>query len=152
MGIWYFGKMWVSRRNEMYLLPLRESVSGMYVCKVLRCTIKIFLYIRNITPVSLCRQGSLHSSSFCQWVKFGTADGLVNRTGRAPTSCYDPHTHFSLLPLSSNSSHTLAGFGYSWPGPSLKLPNFVKKCSPWSSPSNITRSACLNVWIIDLVS
>jgi hypothetical protein len=40
-------------------------------------------------------------------------------TTSLPPTCYDPYTHFSLLFLSSNSSHTLAGFGYSWPGLSI---------------------------------
>jgi hypothetical protein len=47
----------------------------------------IHTYIHNITPVSLWgRQRSL------------------------PSTCYDPYKHLSLLPLSSDSSYTLAGF------------------------------------------
>jgi hypothetical protein len=52
-------------------------------------------YIYNITPVSLwSRQRSL------------------------PSTCYDPHTHLSLIPLSTNFSYALAGFGYPRPDPS----------------------------------
>jgi hypothetical protein len=48
---------------------------------------------------------------------------LVSLWGRQrslPSTCYDPYRHLSLLPLSSNSSYTLAGFGCSRPGPSRK--------------------------------
>jgi hypothetical protein len=55
-------------------------------------------------------------------------------------TCYDPYTHLSLLPLSSNSSYTLAAFRYSWSGPFLKLPQFSQRfCqSPFIHPSYMT--------------
>jgi hypothetical protein len=63
--------------------------------------IDLEVYIHNITPVS-------------HW----------GRQRLLPSTCYDAYTHLSLLALSSNSSYTLAGFRYSWPGLSLKLPQW----------------------------
>jgi hypothetical protein len=63
--------------------------------------IYIHTYIHNIKPVSL----------------WGRQRSLL-------TTCYDLYKHLSLFPLSSNSSYTLTGFGYFWPGPSLKRPQF----------------------------
>jgi hypothetical protein len=48
----------------------------------------------------------------------------LGRQRSLPWTFYDSYTQLLLFILSSNSSYKLAGFGYSWPGQSLKLVQF----------------------------
>jgi hypothetical protein len=59
--------------------------------------------------------------------KHNITSAFWGRERSLPSTCYDPYTHLSHLPLSLNSSYTLAGFGYSWLGPFLKHPQFSQE-------------------------
>jgi hypothetical protein len=70
------------------------------------------IYIHNITPVSLW-----------SWQR------------SLPSTCFDPYTRLSLLTLLSNSSYSLAGLGYFWHGPSLKLPQVSHRMFTYVFPA-----------------